>query len=119
MLTNYQRMVLDDLNSPDSYGKPLLGWKGEKEFFRDREAPAHVSALSADLASTFVEQVYFFLTCRRPVRVYRGFEAEGLRAPYGMDHRSFVLGLVRSRRPGRPDGLWWTPARPSASIDKL
>jgi hypothetical protein len=26
---------------------------------------------------------------------------------------------MRKRKPGKPDGLWWTPARPSMAIDNM
>lgn len=119
MLTNYQRMMLDDLRSPNSYGLPLAGWIGPVEFFRDPRASPQAAALAIDLAATFVDRVHFLLRSWRPVRVYRGYETAGLRAPFGVDHPSFILGLVQSRNPGTPDGWWWTPARPSKSIDDL
>ena len=42
-----------------------------------------------------------------------------LAAPFGKDHPSFVRGLVASRNPGKPDGLWWTPARPSLAVENM
>lgn len=119
MLTNYQQMMLDDLRSPNSYGLPLVGWIGLLEFFRDPQATPAAAPLTMDLAATYVDRVYFLLRTQRPVRVYRGYETAGLRAPFGVDHPSFILGLVQSRHPGSPDGWWWTPARPSKSIDGL
>jgi hypothetical protein len=119
MLTNYQRMMLDDLSGPNSYGRPLSGWVGQTEFFRDPQAPTQTRPLTIHLAATFVDRVYFLLCVRRPVRVYRGFESTGLQAPYGVDHPSYILGLVQSRNPGTSDGRWWTPARPRNSIDNL
>ena len=119
MLTNYHQMLMADLSGPHSYGTPLAAWKGQTEFFRAKASPPHPGALPADLAGTFVETVYVLLRTTRTVRVYRGFESQGLRAPYGMDHPSFIQGLLSQRNPGKPDGLWWTPARPSMSIDKM
>ena len=119
MMTKVQKDLLDDLKAPTSYGRPLIGWKGHLEFYKDPRAPATPGPLSASLAATFIEESYFLLAIQRPVRVYRGYETQGLRAPYGVDHPSFALGLVQSRRPGTPDGWWWTPARPSKSVDNL
>jgi hypothetical protein len=119
VLTKYQRMMLEDLSEPNSYGQPLIGWIGHIEFYRRPEAPTQPTALTVDLAETFVDQVYFLVSIQRIVRVYRGFETAGLRAPYGEDHPSFIHGLVQSRCPGTHDGLWWTPARPSKSVDRL
>jgi hypothetical protein len=53
------------------------------------------------------------------ITLYHGFETAGLRAPFGEDHPSYILGLLKERNPSRPDGRWWTPQRPSASIDNL
>lgn len=36
-----------------------------------------------------------------------------------MDHPSFYMNLVNQRHPGTPDGRWWSPGRPSKSIDNL
>lgn len=124
MTSNYQKQLLEDLHDPQSYGKPLAGWKGQTEIFRDPAAPRAHGALTAALADTFVEQTYVLVLLRRAVRVYRGYELEShgspkLRAPFGMDHDSFRLNLVAARKPGVPDGLWWSPARPSLSIDHL
>ena len=119
MISSYQKELLDDFLLPESYGKPLAAWKGQTEFFQDPAAPKAPGALSPSLAATFVEQAYVLLKLRRAVRVYRGYESAGLRAPYGVDHPSFYQGLVSQRRPGTPDGLWWSPSRPSLSIDHL
>jgi hypothetical protein len=118
MLTNYQKMLLQDLTSPTSYGTPLVGWKGQFEYHRAPTAPP-APPLSPDLAKTFVEETYFLLRTQRTVTLYRGFETKGLQAPFGMDHPSFYRNLVSQRKPGTPDGWWWSPARPSKSIDNL
>jgi hypothetical protein len=118
MLTNYQKMLLQDLTSPTSYGTPLIGWKGQFEFHRAPTAPP-APPLSPDYARTFVEETYFLLRTQRTVTLYRGFETKGLQAPFGMDHPSFFRNLVSQRKPGTPDGWWWSPARPSKSIDNL
>lgn len=112
-------MLVADLSGPNSYGEPLVGWKRQTEFFRNAGAPAEPGVLRPDLASTFVEDTYILLRTRRVVRAYRGFEIAGLKAPFGMDHPSFIRGLLAQRRPGTPDGLWWTPARPSMAIDNM
>ena len=57
MLTNYQKMLVDDLSGPDSYGRPLVGWKRQTEFLRNVGAPIKPGALDLDLAGTFVEEV--------------------------------------------------------------
>jgi hypothetical protein len=119
MLTHFQKMLMDDLQSPDSYGTPLVGWSRQTEFFKNPAAPANPGFLIQDLASTFVEATYVLLRTRRPVRIYRGYETAGLTAPFGMDHPSYLQNLVTQRRPGTPDGRWWTPARPSLEIDQL
>jgi hypothetical protein len=119
VLTNYQTTLVGDVGGPTGYGAPLVGWKGQTEFFRNAGAPAIPGALGANLASTFVEGVYVLLKTQRAVRLYRGFETAGLKAPFGMDHPSFVQGLLAQRKPGTPDGLWWSPARPSMAIDNL
>jgi hypothetical protein len=119
MLTNYQQMLITDLTGPNSYGTPLVAWKGQTEFFRAVAAPPQPGALPPDLAGTFVDTVYILLRTARTVRVYRGFETLGLKAPFGVDHPSFIQGLLSHRNPGKPDGLWWTPARPSMAIDNM
>lgn len=122
MLTNYQKMLLQDLTSPTSYGTPLIGWKGQTEFHRAPSPPASPPApgpLSMDLAKTFVEETYFLVRTTRAITLYRGFETKGLQAPFGMDHPSFYKNLISQRRPGTPDGKWWSPGRPSKSIDSL
>jgi len=119
MLTSYQKMLVNDLSSPNSYGKPLLGWDGRIEFFRSPAAPPAAEPLAADLAATFIENSYFLVRINRVVTVYRGFETAGLRAPFGVDHPSFIHGLTPHRKPGRPDGWWWSPGRPSMAIDDL
>jgi hypothetical protein len=119
VLTNYQGLLLSDLRGANSYGMPLVGWKGQSEFFRDQSAPAQPGALNPNLASAFVEDVYVLLRTKRLVQLYRGYETAGLKAPFGMDHPSFIQGLLAQRKPGTPDGLWWTSARPSMAIDNL
>ena len=118
MLSNYQKMLLQDLTSPTSYGTPLIGWKGQFEFHRAPAAPP-APPLSPDYARTFVEETYFLLRTQRTVTLYRGFETKGLQAPFGVDHPSFFRNLVGQRKPGTPDGWWWSPGRPSKSIDNL
>lgn len=119
MLTDYEALLLGDLQRADSYGTPLVGWRGRAEFFRDPSAPPQPGALDMNLAFTFVEGVYVLLRTGRVVQLYRGYETAGLIAPFGRDHPSFIQGLLAQRKPGTPDGLWWTPARPSMAIDNL
>lgn len=119
MLTNYQQMLLGDLKAANSYGKPLVAWKGQTEFFRDPAAPKLPGALTVSLAATFVEQTYVLVKLMRVVTVYRGYETKGLTAPFGKDHPSFIRGLLAQRKPGTPDSQWWFPGRPSAEIDNL
>jgi len=119
VLTPYQTLLLGDLRGPDSYGVPLVGWKGQIEFLRSPGAPAQPGPLSARDASTFVEEVYILLRTQRVVQLYRGYETAGLKAPFGIDHPSFVQGLLAKRDPGTPDGQWWSPARPSMAIDNM
>jgi hypothetical protein len=120
VLTNFQKMMIEDLSGPNSYGQPLVGWKGQIQFFKNTTAPANpLGPLDAKFADTFVEQVFFLLATRRSVTLYRGFETAGLQAPFGKDHPSFIYNVLASRKPGKPDGQWWTPRRPSASIDNL
>jgi hypothetical protein len=119
VLTPYQTMLLGDLRGPNSYGTPLVGWKAQNEFFKSNGAPAQPGPLSASLASTFVEAVYILLRTQRVVQLYRGYETAGLKAPFGVDHPSFIQGLVAQRKPGTPDGQWWTPTRPSMAIDNM
>jgi len=118
MLSNYQKTLLNDLTSRTSYGMPLIGWRGQVSFYKAPTAPLIPGSLG-DLAKTFVEETYFLLRTQRIVTVYRGFETKGLQAPFGMDHPSFVRGLVSQRKPGTPDGWWWSSTRPSKSIDSL
>lgn len=119
MLTNMQRMLLEDLQSSDSYGTPLVGWSGHSVFFKGTGAPAVPGVLTPDLASTFIDSTYILLRTKRLVQIYRGYETAGLTAPFGTDHPSFFQGLVSQRRPGTPDGRWWTPSRPTLAIDNL
>lgn len=119
MLSAFQESLFQDLKGPSSYGAPLVGWKEQTEFFRAKTAPAHPGALPMGLPGTFIQQTYFLVRTTRPVTVYRGYETEGLKAPFGDDHPSFFRGLVSSRNPGKPDGRWWTPARPTLSIENL
>jgi len=119
MLTPYQKMLLEDVGAPEGYGTPLAGWKGQQQFFKGPPDPVHLTPLAPDLAQTFVEWVYILLRTKRNILVYRGFETAGLDAPYGKDHPSYFFNLVSLRKPGTPDGLWWTPSRPSMEIDNL
>jgi hypothetical protein len=119
MLSPYQKTLLDEVGGPTGYGSALIAWKGQQEFFRSK-APGTVGiALTADLASTFIEQVYVLLRTIRKISIYRGYETSGLHAPFGKDHPSYVRNLLTERKPGKPDGLWWTPSRPSMEIDDL
>jgi hypothetical protein len=88
-----------------------VAWNGQTEFLRNAGAPTQPAAPGANLASAFVEEVYVLLRTQRIVRLYRGFEKAGLKAPFGIDHPSSIQGLLAHRKPGTPDGLWWTPAR--------
>jgi hypothetical protein len=110
MHSNYQQTLLDDLNARESYGMPLIGWRGQVCFYKAATVPLSPDNLGG-LAKTFVEETYFLLRTRRVVR-----PTQGLHAPFGMDHPSFIRGLVSQRKPGKPDGWWWSPARPSKSI---
>jgi hypothetical protein len=110
--------LLQDLTHPNTYGKPLIGWKNVIEFYRDRLAPPYPPLINK-LAETFVEHVYFLLRTTRRVTVYRGYETPGLRAPYGKDHPTYWHGLIADRQPATPDGRWWSPSRPSLVIDDL
>ena len=119
LLTNYQRDLLGDLSKPTTYGKPAIAWKNQTEIQRNPSIPARLGPLPPKLAMTFVEETYALLKLERAVTVYRGYETAGLTAPYGKDHPTFYRGLIAGRDPSTPDGLWWTPARPSKSIDNL
>jgi hypothetical protein len=120
MLTNSQQMMISDFTGRQGYGRLLIGWKGRSEIFKDASGPpTSLGPLDPDVANTFVEQSYFLLMTLRPINLYRGFETAGLQAPYGRDHPSYILNLLTQRKPGRPDGRWWTSRRPSASIDDL
>ena len=112
-------MLLEDVGGPDGYGSALIAWKGQQEFFRGGTPGAVGTPLTLDLALTFVEQVYVLVRTSRKISIYRGYETAGLDAPYGRDHPSYWRNLLTQRRPGRPDGLWWTPSRPSMEIDNL
>jgi hypothetical protein len=119
MLTPYQKDLLADVDGRDGYGTALIAWKGQQEFYRSSAKGIIGTPLSPDLALTFVEQVYIFLRTTRKISIYRGYETAGLDAPFGKDHPSYIRGLVTQRKPGKPDGLWWTPSRPSMEIDNL
>jgi hypothetical protein len=120
MLTPYQELLLGDVGAPETgYGTPLAGWTGQQPFFKGPPDPSPLGALTPDLALTFVGGVYILLRTKRSITVYRGYESAGLQAPFGKEHLSYIRGLVSQRRPGKPDGLWWTPARPSMKIDNL
>jgi hypothetical protein len=119
MLTPYQKMLCDDVGGSTGYGTALIGWNGRQEFFKSSAPNTSGAPLSMDLAMTFVERVYILVRTTRKIGIYRGYETPGLDAPFGMDHPSYIRGLVNQRKPGRPDGLWWTPSRPSMEIDDL
>lgn len=117
MLTKYQADLVQDVRG---YGGPLAGWKGQTEIFRAHGAPAHPDALlDPKHLDSFVERTYFLIVTARVIKLYRGCERGGLKAPYGMDHPSFWLGLVTKRNPATPDGCWWSPMRPGVAIDNL
>jgi hypothetical protein len=118
-VTPYQKTLLEDIGGRDGYGKPKAAWRGHEEFFRDSTQKVPAGPLVLNLALTFIEQVYALVVTTRSIRVYRGYETAGLTAPFGKDHSSFIQGLVGQRHPGKPDGLWWTPSRPSMEIDNL
>ena len=65
MLTRYQQELLKDVGAPDGYGEPLAGWKGSQLFFKSDRATRLLTALSAELAATFVEGVYILLKTKR------------------------------------------------------
>jgi hypothetical protein len=119
MLSDFQKFLLQDMKLPSSHGAPLVGWSQQTEFFRANVVPANLGALPVSLTGTFSQHTYFLVRTTRPLKVYRGYEAEGLNAPFGVDHPSFFRSLVSSRNPGKPDGRWWTPARPTLSIENL
>lgn len=119
MLTAYQQTLLSDLLSHSSYGTPLIGWKDGLVIFRANGDLPPIGALEPTHWPCFVQSTYFLLKTTRPVSVYRGYETPGLKAPYGTDHPSFYLSLVRHRNPAKPDGRWWSPARPALAIDSL
>ena len=119
MLTPYQKILLQDVEGPRGYGSALIAWKGQQEFFRSPAPSTAGTPLTAELAQTFIEQVYILIRTTRKISIYRGYETAGLHAPFGKDHPSYIKGLVAERKPGKPDGLWWTPSRPSMEIDDL
>lgn len=51
-----------------------------------------LGALSQSIANTFVEQFYLLISTNRFIKLYRGFETAGLRAPFGKDHPSYIWG---------------------------
>ena len=119
-MTPYQEMLLKDASAPNvGYGTPLAAWRGQQLFFKGPPNAARLTPLAPELALTFVESSYILLRTMRRILIYRGYETAGLESPYGKDHPSFLRGLVSGRKPGKPDGLWWTPARPNVEIDNL
>jgi hypothetical protein len=118
MLDNFQNMMIDDFGGKNGYGRIVAGWKGQAELVRECKGPLPLGPLGAH-AKDFVDGVYFLISTGRSIILYRGFETFGLQAPFGKDHPSFIMNLIASRNPGRPDGFWWSPRRPSASIDRL
>ena len=119
MISSFQNMMMGDLGGPNGYGRILVGWTGRSEFVRNTKDVVLLGPLAKDLAQTFVDGTYFLLSTQRPVTLYRGFETAGLTAPYGKDHPSFIFQVLVDRKPGAPDGYWWSSRRPSASIDNL
>jgi hypothetical protein len=119
MLSSFQELMMEDIGGPNGYGRILVGWTGQSEFIRNTKELAPSGPLANDLVYTFVDGTYFLVSTQRPVTLYRGFETAGLTAPYGKDHPSFIFQVLTKRNPGTPDGHWWSPRRPSASIDNL
>src|SRR5580658_467950 len=119
MPTPYQQLLLKDVGGPHGYGTPLAGWKGQQQFFTGSPDPIRLTALSSELAQTFVEWIYILVRTKRAISIYRGYETAGLEALFRRDHPSFLRNLLSQRRPGRPDGLWWIPTRPRMAIDNL
>ena len=119
MLTPYQQGLLSDLRAPFSYGMPLIGWKDAQVIFRGDGALPAIGALEPNHWSCFIQNTYFLLRVKRPVSVYRGYETAAVKAPYGVDHPSYYLNLVKNRNPATPDGRWWSPARPTLAIDNV
>lgn len=101
------------------YGHVLAAWRGQTQIFQATRVARPPAPLPPALARCFTDGVYALVELDRSQRVYRFFETQGLRAPYGRDHPSFVRMLVQQRHPSRPDGLWWTPRRPALEIDNL
>ena len=119
MLSDFQKMMTEDLGGPNGYGRILAGWTGQSDFVRNTKEVALLGPLAKDLADTFIDRTYFLVATERPVTLYRGFETAGLTAPFGKDHPSFIFQVLAERKPGKPDGYWWSSRRPSASIDDL
>jgi hypothetical protein len=119
VLSCYTQELLQDVGGPDGYGTALVTWKDQHEIFRANDLGTTPAVLTPDLTSTFVERVYILVRTRREITIYRGYESKGLDAPFGRDHPSYIRNLVSQRRPGTPDGRWWTPSRPSMVIDRL
>ena len=120
MLTPDEQLLLKDVGAtPGGYGTPLIAWKNQLQVFKGPPYTGLLGALPMHLAQTFMGGFYVLLKTKRPISIYRGYETEGLEAPFGKDHPSFIRNLVSSRNPGKPDGFWWTPARPSMAIDSL
>lgn len=118
MLDTFQKTMMADFGGENGYGTILAGWKGQSEFVRESKGPLPLGPLGGP-AKDFVDSVYFLISTRRAITLYRGFETAGLQAPFGKDHPSFVMKLIAHRSPSRPEGNWWSPRRPSASIDRL
>jgi hypothetical protein len=118
ILTPYQKLLLEDVTAAEGYGTPLGVWQGTRQYY-PAEPQVGPPALAMEHALTFVESFYILCSTKCAMRIYRGYETAKLDAPYGKDHPSFIRNLVQQRRPGRPDGWWWTPARPSLSVDNL
>jgi hypothetical protein len=118
-LTPYQKTMLEDVTASDGYGTPIGIWMGCTQLYPAGPNAARPPALRIEDALTFVESFYILCSIRRAMKIYRGYETAGLDAPYGKDHPSFIRHLVTQRRPGKPDGSWWTPTRPAKTIDNL
>jgi hypothetical protein len=119
MLTSFQQSLLSELQHRDGYGQPLMGWNGGLVIFRGPGGLQPAGTLEPMHWLCFIQNTYFLVKTTRPVSVYRGYETPGLKAPYGTDHPSFYLSLVKNRNPAKADGRWWSPARPALAIDDL
>jgi len=82
MMTPYEKTLTEDIGAPiTGYGAVQIGWRGPQEIYKNSTQKVGgglpMTALSHDLASTFVNQVYASLVTTRPIRIYRGYETAG------------------------------------------